>query len=317
MKSHFATLGNNLPIVLVCISLCVFFSISCSAESPKAEIRTQNQVIELPFSYFSETFMVVPVRINGSLIQNFIFDTGIGVNLISKSVCEKLNCKVEGKFSGKRMSGQEIHTPMSSVAALSVAEHELKNVPVGVFDLEAMMPGSEIGGFLSLGFFKNLPYSVDYKKQTITFENSASLESIRSEGTRVPVQLDIQGPSLQIFMPLVLPDGRRISVEVDTGSQILILNDTFMKALGVAPDGPEVRRRDGKDETGNTFSRFFTSLKGKVHLFQSTDIGVEHPDVMFQKIIYDGLVGHDFLSRFRVTYDLPNSEMIFRSPSNL
>ena len=256
--------------------------------------------------------MVVPVQINGNITQNFIFDTGIGVNLISKSICEQIHCKIEGEYSGKRMSGQEIRIPMSSVDSLSVAGHELKSVPVGVFDIDAMIPGSNIGGFLSLGFFKNLPYSVDYKKQIIIFENSVSLEKIRSEGTRVPILLDVEGPALQIFMPLVLPDDQRISVEVDTGSQILILNDSFMKALGVQADGPDVRRKDGKDETGNTFSRFFTSLQGKIHLVQSPDIGMENPEVMFQKIIYDGLVGHVFLSRFRVTYDLPNAEMIFR-----
>lgn len=287
------------PIALLFISL--WFSIS--------NIYAQNQI---PFSYFNETFMVVPVEINRNITQNFIFDTGIGVNLISKSICEQIHCKIEGEYSGKRMSGQEIRIPMSSVDSLSVAGHDLKNVPVGVFDVDAMIPGSNIGGFLSLGFFKNLPYSVDYKRQIIIFENSVSLKKIRAEGTRVPVLLDVEGPALQIFMPLVLPDDQRISVEVDTGSQILILNDSFMKRLGVALDNPDVKRKNGKDETGQTFSRFFTNLNGQIHLVQSTDIGMENPEVMFQKIIYDGLVGHVFLSHFTVTYDLPNSEMIFR-----
>lgn len=277
-----------------------------------SQIYAQNEFDEVPFSYFNETFMVVPVQINGTITQNFIFDTGIGVNLISKSTCEQIHCKIEGEYSGKRMSGQEIHTPMTSVAALSFAGHELKNVPVGVFDLEAMMPGSGIGGFLSLGFFRNLPYSVDYVKQTITIETNVSLERIRAEGVRVPIVLDTEGSALQIFMPLVLPNGRKISVEVDTGSQILILNDSFMKALGITPDGSEVKRKDGRDETGHTFSRFFTKLEGKIHLVQSVDIGMDNPEVMFQRIIYDGLVGHVFLSHFRVTYNLPNSEMIFR-----
>jgi hypothetical protein len=35
------------------------------------------------------------------------------------------------------------------------------------------------------------------------------------------------------------------------------------------------------------------------------------PEVMFQKIIYDGLVGNAFLRNFVVTYDLPNTRMIF------
>ncbi len=38
---------------------------------------------------------------------------------------------------------------------------------------------------------------------------------------------------------------------------------------------------------------------------------MESPSVMFQKIIYDGLVGFYFLREFDVTYDLQNSQMIF------
>lgn len=270
--------------------------------------------IEIPFSYYEKTFMVVPVRINENITQDFIFDTGIGVNIISKPLCQQLGCKAQGDHSGKRMSGQEVHIPMSSITSLSFGGYELKNAPVGIFDLEGMMPGAKIGGFLSLGFFRDLPYSVDYARRVITLEDTTSLEKIRAEGIRVPVKLDVQGPSFGIFMPLVLPNGQQISVEVDTGSQSLILNEKFMKPLGIAPDGPSVKRKDGRDETNHSYSRFFSKLDGAIHIPQSSAIKMDKPDVMFQQIIYDGLIGHYFLSQFRVTYDLKNSEMIFRSP---
>jgi antitoxin (DNA-binding transcriptional repressor) of toxin-antitoxin stability system len=32
---------------------------------------------------------------------------------------------------------------------------------------------------------------------------------------------------------------------------------------------------------------------------------------MFQQVIYDGLIGDSFLRNLAVTYDLPNSRMIF------
>ena len=35
------------------------------------------------------------------------------------------------------------------------------------------------------------------------------------------------------------------------------------------------------------------------------------PRVMFQEIIYDGLIGDQFLRNFTTTYDLPNGRMIF------
>ena len=43
-------------------------------------------------------------------------------------------------------------------------------------------------------------------------------------------------------------------------------------------------------------------------------IRMTDPQVMFQEIIYDGLVGDGFLRNFTTTYDLPNSRMIFASP---
>jgi len=35
------------------------------------------------------------------------------------------------------------------------------------------------------------------------------------------------------------------------------------------------------------------------------------PDVQFQRIIHDGLVGDAFLHRFAVTYDVAGAELIF------
>ena len=35
---------------------------------------------------------------------------------------------------------------------------------------------------------------------------------------------------------------------------------------------------------------------------------------MFQRIVYDGLVGNSFLKNFTVTYDLANLRMIFARP---
>jgi hypothetical protein len=176
--------------------------------------------------------------------------------------------------------------------------------------LEKMMPGTDIGGILSLQYFVSRPFTIDYERQVIVFEDEASLAQIRAEGTRVSIELEPQGVALSINMPIVLPNAEPAAVEVDTGSQALILNEHFMDILGV--NKKKVRVVDGKDETGNQYKRYFTKLKGDIHLPRARDMKMDAPEVMFQKIIYDGLIGHYFLSRFRVTFDLQNQEMIFR-----
>ena len=40
------------------------------------------------------------------------------------------------------------------------------------------------------------------------------------------------------------------------------------------------------------------------------ELAQRDPAVMFQKIVYDGLVGHSFLHNFAVTFDLPNERLV-------
>jgi hypothetical protein len=267
----------------------------------------------IPFRYGADHFLIVPVTVAG-VKQEFVFDTGIGINLISKTLCKQLGCKETGKHTGKRMSGQELTIPTTTVSSFAVGLKKLETVPVGVFDMDALMPEEKVGGFVSLGFFEKFPISVDYTNKMITFETEESLKKIRAEGVAVPIKIDRQDDAVGIFLPLRLPNDQETMLEVDTGSQALILDEKFMKGLGISPADPKVKRRDGTDETGHKYARFFTTLSGSVHLPSSKTMGVDSLSVMFQKIIYDGLVGHYFLREFRVTYDLPRKEMIFRKP---
>lgn len=49
----------------------------------------------------------------------------------------------------------------------------------------------------------------------------------------VPVASKRDGPSTDIFVDLELPNWKMINVEVDTGSDILVLNENIMEELGI------------------------------------------------------------------------------------
>jgi hypothetical protein len=300
---------------LLILTILLFWNPNADAKSPRKTEPKMNHISSIPYQYTQKTFITLPVTVGDSVKAPFILDTGIGLNLVSKSICEKLNCKTRGTFTGKRMSGQEIKIPLSSVPALSITGLRVTDVPVGVLDMEELMPGAGIGGFLSLGFFRNQAFTIDYKQKVVVIETKESLSKIKTEGTITPIRLAKHDDALDVFLILVLPNAQNVSVEVDTGSQTLILDERFMAALGVSPSVAAVQRRDGQDETGHSYARYFTKIHGSVHLPQNPNIKSEAPEVMFQKIIYDGLVGHHFLSQFRVTYNLPESEMIFRNLS--
>jgi hypothetical protein len=59
-----------------------------------------------------------------------------------------------------------------------------------------------------------------------------------------------------------------------------------------------------RHETGRAYTRRFTRLAGRIHPTTAAHLAQDDPDVMFQRIIHDGLVGHAFLRQHVVTFDV-------------
>jgi hypothetical protein len=149
----------------------------------------------------------------------------------------------------------------------------------------------------------------------VVLEGDATRAERLRDGIAVEIELVREGPSLDAFLPLVLPGGQSISVEVDMGSGTLILDHRLAAELGVDLDAPDVRRVDGTDETGGTFTRWFATLEGSVHPAGAPELAQERPHAMFARIIHDGLIGDAFLRRRPVTYDLAARRVAFGRPS--
>jgi predicted aspartyl protease len=255
--------------------------------------------------------LTVPVTVSG-IETRFIFDTGIGPNLISESLAAKAGCAADGAtFTGRRMSGQPVRIPLGSVASLDVGSHRCSDVRVGIFDMHAMAGLGAVEGFLSLSCFRGTPVTVDHAAGLVVIEDEASLARRAAAGTPVAVRVEHDGCSTQVMLGIDLPDRWPIMVEVDTGSDCLILNEALAGHAGIDLHGDGTRRVEVEDETGNAIVRYFATMQGEISVTGASPIRAAVPEVMLQKIIYDGLVGNAFLSRFTTTYDLANSRMIF------
>jgi hypothetical protein len=109
-------------------------------------------------------------------------------------------------------------------------------------------------------------------------------------------------------------------VTVDYSAGLLILEDQASLArriagnTGIDLEDQRIQTVKASDETGHEFVRYFTELRGDVKVSRAHTIRVTDPQVMFQKIIYDGLVGDRFLRNFTTTYDLAAARMIFALP---
>ena len=94
------------------------------------------------------------------------------------------------------------------------------------------------------------------------------------------------------------------------GSDLLILDERFAEETGAPLEGEDVRRVEGTDETGGRFVRTFTRLPGRIHPTHAPHLAQDEPEVQFQRIIHDGLVGDAFLRSFAVTFDVDAAEIV-------
>ncbi len=240
--------------------------------------------------------VVVPVTVNG-VETRFVIDSGIGVTVVRDTIpgCVPAG----GSHTGRRMSGQEVTIPLGVAPSLRFAGVEHRDVEVGLLDMSGFPDVlADVGGFLSLAFFADAPLTVDYARGLV-------VPGERVDGVPLRCRVERNGPEVAMYLPLTLPDGTGVEVEVDMGSDCLILDERFLD-LG----GGEVRRVDGTDETGHRYTRRFTTLPGRIHPTAAPGLAMDDPEVMFQSIVHDGLLGDAFLRRFAVTFDVAAEELV-------
>jgi predicted aspartyl protease len=267
----------------------------------------------VPFEYLKHV-LKIPVRAGG-IETSFILDTGIGVSLISQALAERAGVVADGSsFTGQRMSGQDVTVPLGTLSTLTVGEQTGENVPVGIFDMQSMAGLEGVEGFVSLTFFRTTPLTIDYAARRVIVEDEASLARRAESGVAVTVEVDYDRCSTDVRLGVDLPSGRSIIVEVDTGSEGVTLDESLAADVGVDLGAASTRTQEGSDETGHKFVRYFATVDGDVSVTGAPDFVVSRPEAMFQKIIYQGLVGDAFLRNFTTTYDLVGSRMIFNRP---
>lgn len=269
------------------------------ASDPQARVTLRTDVQ-------SQHFLTLPVVVHDQPTIA-ILDTGIGLALVSQAMCERIGCEIDGEFTGRRMSGQAVTIPTTTLDILEVGGMQQHDVPAGVVDIEGFFPDPRIEAFVGLPFFEQMPFTLT--ADTLVIESAASLEERERNGTVVPVRLDRQGIALDIFAPAVLSDGTQLEVLVDTGSGGVTLHTRYAGSLGVDFESDDVEHREGQDETGHTYTRYFTTLQ-RLAFAPKPDDSATDLRVMFQEIIHDGLVGTQFLGNYTVTFDLPRERIL-------
>ncbi|HEY3559292.1 MAG TPA: retropepsin-like aspartic protease [Kribbella sp.] len=244
----------------------------------------------------------------GGTPYRFLVDTGIGVTVLSSAVADRVGAVPTGDtYRGRRMSGQAVEVPLVRAPAIALGDHVIDAHLAGVADLGDADDPAGFAGILGPAFFEEHTVTTDPDAMTLTVQPR---ERFEPDGPVVPLDVRRDSASVDPFARLVLPSGREITVEVDTGSDCLILDTRFAADCGVDLAGPGVTTRTGIDETGYEWMRHWVTIAGSVHLSAAPETAHSSPRVQFQEIIHDGLVGAGYLERFRTTLDVTGARLV-------
>ena len=243
----------------------------------------------------------VPVRLGGDELH-FLVDTGIGVTVVGERVSARPDVDVlADSYAGRRMSGQLVEAPLVRLPNLAVGDYAVDGHVAASVDL-----GDGFDGILGPTYFADRIVTTDPAAGTFSVHEPGQAV----EGAEVPIEVHRDGPSADPFVELVLPSGRTVLVEVDTGSDCLILDSRLMAECGLEVGGPGVTTREGVDETGHAYVRHDATLSGAVHLKAAPESAQDAPKVIFQEIIHDGLLGSEYLYRYRFSLDLARARLV-------
>lgn len=263
----------------------------------------------VPFELTSQGHILVKAKVNG-IEGNFIFDTGAGLTLITKTFSDKVGKlhKQDGNYTAFRATGEKLTADLydaQTVALGSIIEH----YPVlTIFDVNL----GPIDGLISLMSFKEQPFTIDYTNKKIIFETDKSMSAIRKSGHQIPLQLEeSRDKALTIFAYFMVNDKLTLQFSIDSGAgnNVYRLNSRYISALNIdTANASKIAVPSEFNPKVKTiiYQANIKSITAKASpAIQCRDVKASFID----GLIYDGILSLNWIGK-QVTFDLKNRKLI-------
>lgn len=254
----------------------------------------------IPLEVADGGYLYVRARVADGVDARLLLDTGAGINTISESILGQLGDRVldAGTHTGTRHNGETITGRIWSVSSLALGALRKENVVVGGFAPK----GAD--GMLSMDFFRDQPFTLDFKAGTLAIEAPAHLAEIATRAASIPIRLAGHGPQLDFFVRVCIGDSVSAEAEFDTGAgfNMLMLQTSYMQRLGITP---------GERAAGPMQYYVHSTFLPELHYCAAPAVRVEKQFVGFKAgLIHEGLVGHGAFRDRRLTIDIPGKRML-------
>ncbi len=174
-------------------------------------LSTQVGAEDVPFRLAQESFVIVPVLVNGQGPYDFLLDTGSTTSVVDKKLSAELGLKPLQQTVIRTATGAE-QVAIARVHQIDLGSQSTRTVLVLCSDMDGIQSlAGNIRGILGFNFLSRFRYTLDYRGKALRF-----VASVAVGGTRVP--FDPSGRSIVL-------ETDRLRLLLDTGATGVFLFD--------------------------------------------------------------------------------------------
>lgn len=252
--------------------------------------------------------LLVRASINAQDCGWFIFDTGAGINCVSKAVAEKLSLQPVGSVPARGVGGLT-HSPLFRPESLGVGPTTLHDGLLMQLDLSFLtLPlGREIGGIVGFGFLMRSVAEIDMGHATIALHDPSAYTL--GEGEWSGVEITDRVPAVR--------------AQFDSGEGLFRLDTGANTALTFhAPTVERMKLLGGRATTDTMLGGVGGAIRAKAGNLAWFTIGGQRLDALpvtfalenkgaFANPDIDGNIGAGILRNFKLVFDYPHQRMAF------
>lgn len=266
------------------------------------------QRVQIPFTQTPNGHIIILAKING-IEGSFIFDTGAGINLLSKKFADKVTDlqKTHHFYTGHRATGEEIQSDLWNSESLDIGGFKVNQEKFAVYDIDF-----PLDGLISLTPFKDRAITIDLENNILSVETESSLTQLSAQKDfEMPIQInndrDIRvgiATTIQLNDTLVL----NVSLDSGAGFNVFRFSSRYMEHLGVDKEsvGSEFKPSMFNPEVGNEY--YYTTLSKMTDLHNFVSVK-DFKATFIDGLIYEGIMGINWIGK-KITFDIPKKRLI-------
>ena len=256
----------------------------------------------------TQPFILLPTYVNGKGPFGFVLDTGAAMSVLTKELADAIGVKGTEVKEALGAAGQRIEVPLGRVDSISIGKSNAENIQVGITTELPKCIGAR--GALGYNFLKGFVVTIDYESNLLTLASPGD-ETSQARAMQAYVPLRLAKPDRPILLVDVLVNARETyQFILDTGASQTIVSPEMAQRMGIG--GTTADSIIGVGGATPSSVGISTSLSiGEASLSNVTVIIADIFSGLSKAVgaKFDGILGFNFLSRFKIEIDYPNERL--------